>query len=306
MIRNLDPSAEMFLVNLARIRSATERAQRQISSGLRVASPSDAPDQVSDILQLHADIERVAQIHTNLGRVKSEVDAAERALQLAVQFVDRARVLASQGAGTTETAENRRILAGEVQGLLEQLVTVSRTIVEGRYVFSGDRDMSPAYELDQSSPSGVNRLFAVPASRQIQHPSGASFVVAKTAGEIFDHRNPDDTPAPDNVFAAVNSLRVALENNDEAQIAASLPALRLAGEYLNVMLSFYGTVQNRIDSAIDTASKLEAQLKIELGGKRDADLAASILELQQGRTHEEAALGARARMPRTSLFDFLA
>jgi flagellin-like hook-associated protein FlgL len=45
-------------------------------------------------------------------------------------------------------------------------------------------------------------------------------------------------------------------------------------------------------------------LTIELGDKRDADLAAAIVELQQSVAQEEAALGARAQLPRTSLFDY--
>jgi flagellar hook-associated protein 3 FlgL len=305
MIRNLDPSAERFLVDLRHIQSVTERAHRQISSGLRVAAPSDAPDQIGDILQIHAGILRAGQIRVNLGRLQTETGAAEDALDLAAKIMDRARVLGSQGAGSTETGETRRILAGEVQALLEQLVSASRTMVENRYVFSGDRDHEPAYEFNLANPGGVERRFTTQATRRVEHPNGASFEVARTAQEIFDLRLPDDTSAPENVFAALNSLRVALESDDQTAIDAALPALRLASDYLNRMLSFYGSVQRKVDEAVDAASKLEMRLKVELGGKRDADLTAAILELQQGAAQEEAALGARAQMPRTSLFDYL-
>jgi flagellin-like hook-associated protein FlgL len=81
--------------------------------------------------------------------------------------------------------------------------------------------------------------------------------------------------------------------------------VRLAGDYLNRMLSFYGSVQRKVDEAFDSAKRLETQLTIELGDKRDADLAAAIVELQQSTAQEEAALGARAQLPRTSLFDYL-
>jgi flagellar hook-associated protein 3 FlgL len=305
MIRSLDPSAERFLVDLNRIQVSIRRAEQEISSGLRVSTPSDAPDEISDILQLYANIERNRQIQANLNRVKSEAGTAEGTLETAVRIVDRARVLGSQGAVTTQTADTRRILAGEVQSLLEQLVAASRTVVEGRYIFSGDQDQAPAYELNLANPNGVNRLSNAVASRQIQHPSGTSFTVAKTAQEIFDNRNPDDSLAADNVFAVVNGLRTALENDDQAAIDTSLAALRGAGDHLNVELSFYGTVQQKIGDAVDFASKLDVRLKTELSSKRDTDLTEAILELQQGRSHEEAALVARAQLPQTSLFDFL-
>ncbi len=305
MIRNIGPSAERFLVDLGRIHDAAERAQREVSSGVRVASSVDAPDQISGILQLRASIERNVQIRANLSRVKSEVDTAESAIELAVRITESARVLASQGAGTTETQQTRAILAEEARGLLEQLVEVSRTRVEQRYIFSGDRDQDPPYEIDPTAPNGVSRNFAMRASRQVEHPTGTGFTAGKTAEEIFDRRNPDDTIAPENVFAAVCGLSAALENNDQAGIESSLASLRAAGDYLNIQLSFYGNVQRKITEGRDTAARLESRLKVELSDMRDADLTASILDLQQAATHEQAALSARANLPATSLFDFL-
>jgi flagellar hook-associated protein 3 FlgL len=305
MIRNLDPSSERFLLDLARIQNTVSEANREISSGLAVSTPSDAPDQISSILQLYADIERNTQIRSNLERVKAENSTAGSTLETAARILQRARVLAAQGASTNQTAETRAILANEVQALLEQLVTASRTIVDNRYIFGGDQDQAPPYQLNLANPNGVDRLTTAAASRQVQHPSGASFIVASTAQEIFDHRNPDDSLAGDNVFAAVNGLRVALETNDQAGIDAALAAVRSAEDRLNNQLSFYGTVANKLDEAIDFSGKLDVQLRTELSSRRDADLTEAILELERGRTHEEAALSARAQMPQTSLFDFL-
>jgi flagellar hook-associated protein 3 FlgL len=305
MIQNLDPSAQEFLVNLTRVQSGIRRATDQISSGLKVNTPSDAPDQISEILQLYVDMGWNAQLQSNLSRMKSEVGTAEAALETAIRAVDRARTLGSLGAGTIQTAETRIVLAGEVQSLLEQLVSASRTVGVGRYIFSGDLDQTPAYELNLLEPNGVNRLLTAPSTRLIQHPSGVSFKAQKTAQEIFDARNADDTLATDNVFAAVNGLRTALENNDQDGIDTSLTALRAAGDHLNVELGFYGAAQNNIDEDIDFLYKLDVRLKTEMSNRRDADLTAAILELERGKVHEQAALTARAQLPRTSLFDFL-
>jgi flagellar hook-associated protein 3 FlgL len=305
VLRNIDPSGEQFLADLARIQAAGSRAQRSISSGIRVANPSDAPDSVSDILRLCASIDRNSQITTNLSRVKTEVDTAEQALADAITIVDRARVLASQGAVTTQTAQDRSILSAEVKSLIERLVDASRTMVEGRYIFSGDMDFAPQYSVDFTSPDGVVRLMTTTASRQIEHPQGTTFPVGKTAEEVFDARNPDDSLASGNVFAAVNGLRVALEANDQAGIDAALSALRAAGDHLNIMQSFYGTVQRKIEDAIDAANKLDLRLKTELSSKRDTDLAQAVVDLQKTQTMQQAALQARAAMPNTSLFDYL-
>jgi flagellar hook-associated protein 3 FlgL len=305
MISSLDPSSQRFLLDLSRVQSAIGAANQKISSGLAVTSPSDAPDQISGILQLYAEIEHNTQVRSNLDRVRSETGTAESTLETCARIVDRVRVLASQGAGTNQSAETRTVLANEVQALFEQLVTASRTIVDNRYVFGGDQDRLPPYQVNLTNPNGVDRLTTAAASRQIQHPSGTSFSVAKTAQEIFDNRNPDDTLAADNVFAAVNGLRLALAANDQSGIEASLAALRGAGDHLNNEISFYGTVENKLDEAINFSGKLDVRLRTELSSRRDADLTAAILELERARTQEEAALSARAQMPQTSLFDFL-
>jgi flagellar hook-associated protein 3 FlgL len=305
MISSLDPSAQRFLLDLGRIQTAIADAGRQISSGLKVSTPSDAPDQISEILQLFSGLDRSTQIRANLSRVQAETSTASETLATASQIVDRVRVLASQGAGTNQTAQTRNSLGTEVQGLLEQLISASGSIVDGRYVFSGDQDQALAYDINLANPNGVNRLLTAPATRLIQHPSGTTFIAAKTAQEIFDNRNPDDTLAADNVFAAVNGARAALAANDQAGIDSALEALRVAGDHLNDELSFYGTVQEKTDAAVDFASKLEVQLKTELSNLRDADVVEANLELQQAQNHESAAFASRAKMPQTSLFDYL-
>ncbi len=305
MISSLDPSSEKFLIDLTRLQSLSERAQRQISSGLRISEAADAPDQIGALLQLQADLGRNTQIKSNLVRVKAEVDTAEQTVGQAIQITDRLVVLATQGASGTQTADTRLALAQEVKGLQEQLVSLTGTNVEGRFVFGGDADQLAPYRLDASSANGVARLTKTPATRQVEDPNGQTFQIAKTAQDLFDARNPDDTFAPENLFAAVNSLRVALENNDVAGVQAAIPAIRKSADYVNSQQSLYGVAQNRITAASELADRKETSFRIQLSAGRDADVAEAALELSSTRNQLEAALSARAKLPRTSLFDFL-
>src|SRR5690242_2998090 len=210
MISNIDPSAGQFLADLSRTQDTITRAEREMSSGLKFANASDAPDQVSDILRLRADINRNAQVKSNLNGVKTEVDAAEQSLGSAVQLVAQARTLANQGANGTQTAETRLQIAPQVQSILDQLVALASTSVGGRYIFGGDTDQSAPYARDTVNPDtggGVIQLTTAQATRQIADPLGNTFGVDRTAQQIFDDQNPPGTPAPDNVFVAVNQLR---------------------------------------------------------------------------------------------------
>src|SRR4029077_8331536 len=125
------------------------------------------------------------------------------------------------------------------------------------------------------------------------------------AQQIFDNRNPDDTLAPDNVFAALNSLRTALLNNNASAVNTSIGSLKQASDHLNTALAFYGTVQNRIQSAANSGANYDLQIRTQMSQKEDADVVAASLELSQGTTQLQASFQMEGRIPRTSLFDFL-
>src|SRR5437879_8652935 len=122
MISGVDASADQFLADLGRTQARIQSAQRQISSGIKFNDASDAPDQVSDILKLRADISRNSQVHSNLESAKDQVNAGEQAVAAAVLLVERARALAAQGATGTQTAAGRLQIAQEVRSTHEQLV----------------------------------------------------------------------------------------------------------------------------------------------------------------------------------------
>jgi flagellar hook-associated protein 3 FlgL len=226
MISSLDSGTQHFLSSVDRVQRRLADANQQVTSGKRVNVASDAPDEISAILQYRAELSRNQQVRANLALAKTGADAADQSLSASIKLLDRARVLATQAGNPTMDAAGRRSIANEVRSLQEQMVAQSRTAVQGRFIFSGSNDLNPVYALDLSSPTGVTQLNDASATIQIEDPAGGAFGSTKTAQEIFDSRNPDDSVAPGNVFAALNSLRVALENNDDSALNAASLSLR--------------------------------------------------------------------------------
>jgi flagellar hook-associated protein 3 FlgL len=301
MISILDPSTQQFLNNLNRIGDAMTTAQQQMSSGLKVSSVSDAPDQISTLLQARGGLSSTQQILLNLGREKSEVDAGEQSLQSAVQLFEQAQTLGAEGATFTVTADQRATMAQQVGAIMQQMVGLAGTSVEGRFIFSGDSDQQAPYTIDLTQANPVSAYLGASATRVAQHPNGATFPIALTAQQIFDSSDPSTS-----VFATLNNLRTALQNNDDAAIQSAVNALPKAGAYLNHQLAFYGVTQNRLTQATSYGQTLETQLQTQISNIQDADLSGAILQLTQAQTQEQAALTARAQLPRTTLFSFLA
>jgi flagellar hook-associated protein 3 FlgL len=300
MIRSIDPTTDAFLTALNRVSSRIERAQTQIASGKRMTTISDDASGITPLLEARAGIGATNQIQSNLGYLKTEVDGAEQSLAAATKLMDRVRVLGAQGNTSTATADQRTILAGEVGSILEQLGGISATNIQGRYLFSGDSDHTPPYTIDLTAADPIGTYAGSAATRQVQHPNGSRFSVAHTAQQIFD----DPQPA-NNVFHSVLDLRNALLANDSTAILAAVGRVNTAATHLNGEQAFYGNIQNKITEAQDFGSRITLKFKEQASSLEDADPAESILELQQGQTQQQAALTARARVPRTSLFDYL-
>ncbi|MSV29383.1 MAG: flagellar hook-associated protein 3 [Bryobacterales bacterium] len=296
---NLDPLSEQFLNGMARLNVRLDRAQRQLSSGRRISVVSDEPDRVARLVETRNDLGRIEQIQRNLGIVKGDVDTAEAVLQSGVSLLERARTLAVQGANGTQTAATRRAISAEVGDILEHLVGIANTTFQGRYLFGGDRDTVPPYIVDPSQTNGVGEYAGTDATRSIEHPTGIRIVISHTAQEIFED------PAGQNVFAAVKELQRALAANDDGAIEAAIGLVTTAHGQLGQALGTFGLLQNQISEATDFAGKQQTLDKIAQSNLEDADLAAATVELNQARFEQQSAYAARARAPRTSLFDFL-
>ncbi|MCC6590837.1 MAG: hypothetical protein IT168_29370 [Bryobacterales bacterium] len=332
MLRGIDPQSESFLSNLDRVSARMAKAQREISSGKRLNTVSDSPDDVAFLLGTRSELSSVQQSKTNLEIVKTEVDTAEQTLGAALTALDRVLSLGAQGATDGSDKNARKTLSLEVTSILEQLVNFSNAQVNGRYIFAGDNDQQPPYRItdfnllnspvtretlrtdnaadpnhlnDNDDLAAWNNVLSAyqgsASTRQVQHPQGMRFDVGHTAQEIFDNADPTK-----NVLQAVNRLRVELysgESTDDIQKA--LAQVRTASEHLNTMQSAYGAIQNRITEGLDVASKRTLALQSQISAVEDADITSAILELSDAQFQQKAAYSAEGQRPRQSLFDYL-
>lgn len=305
MISSLDPTSELFLADIARVQDRLAKANRQVSTGKRIAEPSDAPDQIGTLLQLRSAQSHNTQMQSNLSLAQTTAQAADSALSSSIKLMDRALVLAAQAANSTVSAASRQSIAQEIQGLQEQMVANTRTVVQGHYIFSGDQYDAPAYALDLTATDGVVQLSTAAATSRIEDPAGGEFAASKAALEIFDARNADGTEATHNVLVALNTLRLALLNDDSAALTNSVSLLTAASEHLNSQQAFYGSVQRRIQDAMSFSQSYDVQLKTELSQIEDADVTSAALEVTQATTQLQAAFQMKAKLPHTSLFDYL-
>ena len=306
MITNVTPQSALFLANLDRVQESIATANNQVSSGLKITQASDAPDQISTLLQLRANLQRNTQIQSNLNMAQTDANSADNAISASIQLMDTAVSLATQAATATTDAAGRADIAQQIQSIQQQMVSNSQTNVQGRYIFSGDQDGSPQYTWDPTAANPVVAGTQSASTRLIEDPAGGSFPASLTAQQIFDDQDPTTgAPATDNVFNALNTLQQALTSNNTAGITNSVTLLQAASTHLNASESFYGNLQDTIQNANTYASQYNVQLQTQISDIQDADITSAALELTQGNTQLQAAMQMQGQMPHSSLFNYL-
>jgi len=308
MTPSVNPNTAIFLSNLQQIENRMSTAEQQLSSGLRVSVASDDPDQISSILQLRAQIAGVQQTQENLSNVTPQVDAGENAIQQAIQALETATTAGTAAASSTTTADQMQNEIPAVQGVLQQLVSLSQTNVNGVYIFSGAQSGQPQYTLAAGGNS-AQQAFQAGAPGQIADPNGVMMSIGLTAQQIFDDQaggvSGTGNPAPDNVFAAVTGLLTALQSGSSSGVQTALANIQAASTHLNDENSVYGAAQNNLTAAGNTASQTLIQLQTQLSNEQDANEAQASENLTQATTDEQAAMSAQAMLKPQSLFTYM-
>jgi flagellar hook-associated protein 3 FlgL len=300
MISSLNSANQAFVNSVDQISNTLNTDQLELTSGLKIQQPSDAPDEISELLQARASLATSQQISTNLTAVSTEVNTGEQSLESAVNLFTQVQTVAAEAATGTATASTRAQNAQELQSIEQEMVGLANTNVQGRYIFAGDSDQTQPYTYDVTQPDPVSAYQGSASTREIQSPEGGTFPVALTAQQIFDSSDPTT-----NVFSAINGLITAMNNNDQTGIQTAVNGLSTVASYLNQQLAFYGTTQDTITSATSYAQTQQTQLQSEISNLQDADATSTILDMTQAQTQLQAALQSKADIPQTTLFDLL-
>jgi flagellar hook-associated protein 3 FlgL len=304
MINN-DPRNALFLNGLNQIESNIAQASNEVSSGLQITVASDAPDQIGTLLQLRANLAQNSQIQSNLTLATTNAQAADTALSSSIQLMDTATTLATQGATSSSDAASRASLATQVQGILQQMVSNSQASVEGVFIFGGDQG-TPQYTYDPTQANPVVTQQTSASTSQIEDPAGGTFQASLSAQQIFDDQVPvTGGPATDNVFNALTTLVTALNNNDTAGITNSVTLLQAASAHLNTSETFYGNLEDQLQTANNYATSYNVQLQTEIGNIQDADIPTAATQLTQDNTQLQATMQMEGQLPHTSLFSYL-
>lgn len=122
------------------------RLQEMAASGSRLLYASDHPGDAQRVMGLRSDGRQWEHYSKNLETVMSNLEAGSAALQQVTSLLTRAKEVTTQAATGTYGPEMRTAIAEELNGLLEQALSLANHRNAGQYVFAGENVLTRPYE----------------------------------------------------------------------------------------------------------------------------------------------------------------
>lgn len=109
----------------------------------QVNRPSDDPVGITRILGIRTQQAAITQYKSNIQTCESWVTMTEAKLNSVNDLLVKARELALSQATATASSETRKIVADQVEGIIEEMLSLANSRLGDRYLFSGSTNVEP-------------------------------------------------------------------------------------------------------------------------------------------------------------------
>ncbi|MFT5520441.1 MAG: flagellar hook-associated protein 3 FlgL [Enterobacterales bacterium] len=161
------------------------RTQKQISTGLKVITPSDDPIATISIINLEQEIALTERYIANNDIATANLNIEEATLQSTTDILQRVRELILSGGNATYGDRERNSLAVEMKQLLGQLVGLANfKNSSGDYLFSGHKINATPFT---QSPSGSYEYNGDQGSREVQISTSSQLAMNDSGYDVFQN-----------------------------------------------------------------------------------------------------------------------
>jgi flagellar hook-associated protein 3 FlgL len=271
-------------------------ATQQLASGRSVNEPADNPAAAAALVRNHDQSSQDTQFLQNLNILQGRYQVADSALGNAVTAMTRAVSLAIEGANGTMSAADRQALAGEVQGILNQMLSLANTSYQGTYVFAGTAVSMQPFSYDAST--GNITYKGNEQTNQVQLSNGVSMTANIPGDTLFLN-------AAGSVLGSLQDLYNALNTGNN--IPAAVTEVQNGLAELNSNRVFFGNALNQISSSENFLNQDTVNLSQQENTLAGADTAAVATNYSQAELAHQATISAASQvLQQKTLLDYLA
>ncbi len=297
--------SSQLILNLNRNAQQMNSTQTQLATGRKINKPSDDPVGITYSLRYRAELSSNEQYQKNVDSAVSWLDFNDTVMDQAGSVVQRLRELTVQAATGTNPQSALDSINEEVKQLKAQLVDISNSTLNGKYVFNGETyDVKP-YDFPTSADGSfdtTNAASVVTDSGKINFIVGESIQlpINVTGNEVFG-----DSTEADNLFVIFNTISQALASGDQKEVSNQLANIDTRTNKMLAIRAEIGAKTNRVELMQGRLSDLEVNLTDLQAKVEDADYAELSIKSKIQENIYNASLSAGAKIISQSLVDFL-
>jgi flagellar hook-associated protein 3 FlgL len=281
---------EMQLKNMNDALDKVYQYSIKAGTGKRYQVPSDDPTIAVESMSIKSTLKSMEYYTSTAESSKEWMSATEFALQQVSDNGSRAETLVNRGLSDTMGADERVVIATELDGILEQIVSTANTQHRDRYLFSGFSTKTQPFVRTPAVPPAAETVDYLP-------PAGPFQAIQRDTapGETITV-NLDGPGTFDPLFNALIAARDALNANDTATLRTVFSTLQNASKNVSNNLTTMGAKLRVVETTIEKNENSKIELQALLSQKEDANMAEAISQLKNQEVVYQAVLqvGAKA------------
>lgn len=274
--------------------------QEKLSSGKQINRPSDDPSGTRKVLGLKTEGLQIQQFLSNTELAKEQIKFTSLTLENVQETISKVKELTIQASNDTNGPTDRKIIATEIDSLLESVLQNANADNNGRYIFSGTKTFTPAFSTTRDNNGDISSVSYSGNSEEIKYQIGPnSFVQTNLpGGKMFQDNK---------IFSTLISLRDALNAGtfDSSAFTTLRNTLDTASNSLLSEITKFGAKANRLDLTTSSLENSHTALKELVSDTEDADMASLIMDLKQQENILQSSLQTGAKIIQPTLLDFL-
>ncbi|OMF04641.1 flagellar hook-associated protein FlgL [Paenibacillus sp. FSL H7-0942] len=297
--------SSQLLLNLNRNAQQMNNTQTQLATGRKINKPSDDPVGITYSLRYRAELSSNDQYQKNVDSAISWLEFNDTVMNQAGNAIQRLRELTVQASTGTNPQSALDSINEEVKQLKEQLVDISNSKLNGKYIFNGETyDVKP-YDFP-SNQDGT--LDTTNATSVVTDKGKINFIVGESVqlpinvsgNEVFGTETEED-----NLFNLVNNIMKALTEGNQKELSNQLDNIDSRTDKMLAIRSEIGAKTNRVDLMMGRLDDLGINLTDLQSKVEDADYAELAMQSKIQENIYNASLSAGAKIISPSLVDFL-
>jgi flagellar hook-associated protein 3 FlgL len=277
--------------------------QDKVSTGKNFLASSDDPVGASMSLSLRSGLRAIESYQNTSAIVKDWMSASDFAFGHADDAATRAMSLVTAGLNDTLDGTARGISLGtEMDGLINQVLSLANTQQKGQYIFSGYKvDVQPfdvVYDAAYNDP--------VSGHYRVNYNGDAGIMQRNVNPGQKIAMNVDGNGAFTGLIKSLIQAREALNANDTTTLRTALGGIQSNADILNQYRTSNGARMRQTDLVVDYLDQAKVEASSLLSKKEDIDMAEGITLLHAQETTYQAVLEVSQRTISTmNLFDYM-